>query len=1095
MIKHHQLTRTLIGTCSLLLLLKSAQAQFSFPVYEPFSEYTSGENLRTAGSSGTNWTFGNSASSSQKIQPAAAQSYTGLLPDPSGTPLGLSGPTGVGRTAEAPFTSQTSGTIYCSVLLNLQSYPSGNRMIFGLANGTGNPPGLQSACPGIWVNAAGQLLISKNTSTSPATNTTVTLPLHTPHLVVISYTFVAGSTTNDVIKLWLDPFQLGDNGNVPAPTLINTNYNGAGADSSQVLGVAVFAATASPTMQVFYDEIRVDNNWAGVTPAAPAPGPIFGVTLTGSGNGCPGDAYPVGVSGSVTTNIYLLYTNSVFSGQTVNGTGSAISFGPQSTTGIYTVVASNTVTAAVGWMSNSVAITVLASPNITTQPVPATVATNGLATFSVVSDGTGLGYQWYKNGVGLADGGHVSGSMTATLIISPATTADQATTAAGYYVIITNRCNMVTAISTTNALILDAAANIVWQGGNPNTNWDTGTTPNWTNSAGTPVVFNAGDNVTFDDTSTNPIVTLASSHLAPTSVTESAAQNYAFTAGSGSIVGSGSLVMAGTGTLSISNDNSYTGATIISNNGTIAVKDVNQLALGYGPLTLAGGTLWFPIKSTLATIGLTNNVNVTANSTIQYDGAGGFGLNLFGTLNGSPSAVLTIYHNLNNSAATDLLRLYGIFTNNVPINITTLGNTVDFSPYNTSGNQVYNGVISGGGGRLAPHGNGNVIFNGANTINDSGVNNNGNGPSGYSLLFEGGNVGIGADSVSSSPPTIDSSPVGTGKVGIDPAGGNDSMFASGGAHTIANPIIYTTASTVTFTISGSNDLTLAGLFTLSGANNIGGTNRTLQVNNTALTTISGVVGDAGLVCGLTKTGGGTLVLSGTNTYTGPTLVSAGKLWINGQIDVGGVTVTNGSLGGTGIILGAVTNTSPGSIAPGTSAIGTLTISNNLVLAGNGLFKLNKSLSPSNDLASVSGTLVNSGTGTITVTNLGPALVVGDKFTLFSQPVAGGLGLTIVGGGVTWTNLLATDGSIQVLGGGTANYPTNITFSLTGSTLTVGWPETHRGWILQEQTNSLSVGLTIASNTWFDVTGSSSVTNSTLTINPANPAVFIRLRHP
>ena len=71
------------------------------------------------------------------------------------------------------------------------------------------------------------------------------------------------------------------------------------------------------------------------------------------------------------------------------------------------------------------------------------------------------------------------------------------------------------------------------------------------------------------------------------------------------------------------------------------------------------------------------------------------------------------------------------------------------------------------------------------------------------------------------------------------------------------------------------------------------------------------------------------------------------MWINGQIDVGGVTVTNGSLGGTGIILGAVSVNSPSSLAPGTSAIGTLTINNNLTLAGNGLFHLNKSLVQSN----------------------------------------------------------------------------------------------------------------------------------------------------
>ena len=503
------------------------------------------------------------------------------------------------------------------------------------------------------------------------------------------------------------------------------------------------------------------------------------------------------------------------------------------------------------------------------------------------------------------------------MIVSPATTADQGTTVTGYYAIITNSCGF-SAISFTNALTLDVAANLVWQGGNPNTNWDLVTTPNFTNSSGSAVVFHAGDNVVFDDTSTNLLVTDIGA-LAPASVTENSFQAYAFQ-GSGNIAGTATLLMEGAGTLTFSNANTFTGGTTISS-GTVFVKDGNQMGLGFGPVNLAGGSLVYPIKSGVTAIGVTNNINVTADSTLEFDGAGSIALDLFGSLSGSPGVTLSIYHNLNSSAAPDRLRLYGAFTNNLPITISTLGNTVEFAPYNVAGgSQVYNGIISGDGGHLAPHGAGGVIFNGANTINDSGTINNGNSrPLGYSLLFGGGSLGIGADSVSSSPPTIDTSPVGTGNVGIDNTAGNDTIFASGGIHT-ADPFIYTSATnTVTFTVNGSNNLTLSGTFTLSGADNSGGTNRSIVVNNTAITTISGVVGDAGLVCGLTKNGAGTLVLSTVNTYTGPTLLGGGPLWINGQIDVGGVTVTNGSLGGTGTTLGVVTVNSPGSIAPGTSA--------------------------------------------------------------------------------------------------------------------------------------------------------------------------------
>ena len=1081
------LCKRLITSCALVMALQSVHAQFTFPVYEPFSEYTQGENLRLAGSSGTNWTAGNSASSAQTITTNAALAYIGLLPDPSVMPMGVSGPTGVGRTAVAPFTAQTSGTVYASVLINLKSYPSANRAIFGLSSSSSGTPNPGQGCPAVWVNSAGQLLLSKINSTTPATNTTVALPLNTTHLVVIAYTYVAGATTNDIVSLWLDPFQLGNNASIPTPNISFANYAGSGADVTTIPAIALYAPSSTPTMQVFYDEIRVDNNWANVTPASPSPGPLFAVT--GGGAGCPGDVFAVGVNGSVATNVYLLYTNSVFTGQTINGTGSPVSFGPQSVTATYTVVASNTVNANSAWLTNSVAVTVLAGPVITTQPQPLQVATHSAGAFTVVATGSGLNYRWYRNGVGLADSGHVAGAATATLFISPATTADVATAAQGYYCIITNSCGL-SATSSTNSLTLTAPATIVWQGGNPNTNWDVASTLNFTNETGTSVVFHGGDNVFFDDTSTNPVVSITGTYVAPGLITENASQNYAFT-GSGILAGSGALLMSGSGVLTISNANAFTGGTTISG-GTILVRTYSN-PLGTSPINLAGGKLEVPMSGA-AGVGLTNNLVTVTDSTLQYDSSGTYACVLNGALGGNPGRTLTI-NNANANTVTSRLRLLGAFTNNANLLLSSSGAEIELAPYLASGDQVYNGVISGTYGRIVPRGNGNAILAAQNTFDDTATLN-----TGYSLLMSSGNVGFGADSVSSSPPTIDSGPASKGNIGINVGaeGGNCSFFAYGGAHTVGNPIIYTSATnTVTVSITGSNDLTFSGTLTLSGADNTGDTNRPFSVSNTGLTTFSGVVSDGGTVCGITKTGSGTLVLSGLNTYTGPTLLGGGKLWINGQNDVGTITVTNGSLGGTGTILGAVAVDASGTLAPGTAAIGTLTINNNLTLAGNGWFKLNKSLLQSNDLAVVSGVLTNSGTGTITVTNLGPALVVGDKFTVFSQAVSNGAALTVTGGGMNWTNKLAVDGSIQALSVAStmANYSTNITATVSGSTLTVGWPTTHLGWILQVQTNGLNIGLTTPTNAWFDVAGSSGLNSTNFPIRPANPTVFYRLRHP
>jgi hypothetical protein len=109
-------------------------------------------------------------------------------------------------------------------------------------------------------------------------------------------------------------------------------------------------------------------------------------------------------------------------------------------------------------------------------------------------------------------------------------------------------------------------------------------------------------------------------------------------------------------------------------------------------------------------------------------------------------------------------------------------------------------------------------------------------------------------------------------------------------------------------------------------------------------------------------------------------------------------------------------------------------------------------------------------------------------------VTSGNNLVLTGGGVNWTNKLALDGSIQVLSiaSSLASYSTNITATVSGSTLTVSWPTTHLGWELMAQTNTLANGL---GNNWVTNYGTATVTSTNLPINPANGAVFYKLVHP
>src|SRR5207302_1318346 len=83
--------------------------------------------------------------------------------------------------------------------------------------------------------------------------------------------------------------------------------------------------------------------------------------------------------------------------------------------------------------------------------------------------------------------------------------------------------------------------------------------------------------------------------------------------------------------------------------------------------------------------------------------------------------------------------------------------------------------------------------------------------------------------------------------------------------------------------------------------------------------INGAISGSTSTFGLSKTGGGKLVLAGTNTYSGATTVSAGTLLVNGSLASGSaVTVTNSGtvLGGTGTINGSVSIASSGAILQG-----------------------------------------------------------------------------------------------------------------------------------------------------------------------------------
>lgn len=450
---------------------------------------------------------------------------------------------------------------------------------------------------------------------------------------------------------------------------------------------------------------------------------------------------------------------------------------------------------------------------------------------------------------------------------------------------------------------------------------------------------------------------------------------------SGTIAGGGSLTKVGSGNIVLSQNETYTGGTII-NNGTL------QLGTGAG----GGNNGWIPPMP--VTWVLTNNSALAINHT----NAMVLTNSIFGAgwINQIGSGTLTLGASNN-------------FTGGI-----TLGHpSISYS--DTVALNILNGAV--------------LVTNSAalGTLGaESGFN-------GIGKLQLAGNVNIQA------PVTAWSTSAGV--TNIENLSGSNTLAqvigifgssfwpitSSGGLLTIStfSNAIYNSTFARTLQLTGASN----GILT----NTIDPSFNWLQIQKDGAGTWT-LAGSCDAPLGLVVNAGTLLVdVNGTiNALQRDQVIShsvtGGRLIVNGSIPLGSlsgaVTVSGGLVGGSGTIGGTVNVQAAGAVSP-SSANGTntsaLTIAGNLTLAGNGTFQINKSLALSNDFVNVGGALANSGVGVITFTNNGPALAVGDSFTLFSQAVFNGAALNInrvVRGGlgqyVSWTNKLALDGSISVL---------------------------------------------------------------------------------
>lgn len=474
--------------------------------------------------------------------------------------------------------------------------------------------------------------------------------------------------------------------------------------------------------------------------------------------------------------------------------------------------------------------------------------------------------------------------------------------------------------------------------------------------------------------------TISLGNGASLTVNQSSDSSYA-----GQLTGTGGLVKAGTGTLTLGNAlSTYSGGTQISE-GAIAVSSL--------PTSFAGAS----------TLGMGNvvtygDVSAATSGTLAYTGATGTFVR-DGLLNQGGGGI-----SVTNAATT--LTASGLYNGPGTFIKTGPGTLVlDNSLSNYSGGTV----VAGGtlSTPLLPSSAGNSTIGQGNVTLGSGANSGTLAYTGTSASFArdvtlAGGGGV-LDIVGGGETLTFSGNLG-GTAGLTKAGAGTLDVT--GAGSVAGP---TSVSGGTLRVTGSVDLSASAVSTantagatlevnrstltvasLAGGGAAGGNvalgSNNLRIAGSATTTFAGTISGAGGT--LTQDGSGRLILTGANTYTGVTTISSGTLQLDGTL-AGDILVSGGTLMGAGSTTGAVTLNAAGSfITPGASP-GTLTMAALIFNSGTYVAELG-TLAAYDQIRTASVTL---GAGALLTLDLSSyAGVNGEVYTIIdnlgSNPVSG-----------------------------------------------------------------------------------------------------------
>ncbi len=418
--------------------------------------------------------------------------------------------------------------------------------------------------------------------------------------------------------------------------------------------------------------------------------------------------------------------------------------------------------------------------------------------------------------------------------------------------------------------------------------------------------------------------------------------------------GGGAVILTGT--------NTYTGGTTICFCGTLQLGTLATMASIVGSVT-NDGVFNIVNANTAGITSITNRGNLAVTTFFGANTAGTATIvNQFG-------GNTTFLDNSSAGSANITNRLGGTTLFGLPggTDISTAGNaTFD----NNNGGTIFAATTDAGTAHITNRNGGGTIFGDLASAASATIVNNSNGFTSFGQPF-------GTDRPTAFNATITNNSGGQTDFNAFATAGNAVITTNSGGKTLffdnstGGNAQFITNGTGYVDFSGSigpgfNGRITAGSIAGSGTYYIGAGNTLIVGSNNLSTEVSGViVSSCGCAPGpgsLEKVGAGTMILSGTNTYTGTTTVNGGVLDVEGSIASSSLTTVNANAALTGAgRVGDTTIASGGIFLPGNGTPGSsMTVARNLAFQSGALYLVQLN-SVASTFASVTGTATLAGT--------------------------------------------------------------------------------------------------------------------------------------